>query len=204
MGFQNVAIPAIQMSEHPLKNRLIPAVLVGVVGKNEVGLYLREYIRLVDKAVYNYEIARQAIMDQRKDTGTLHFLAFIDHFENCINALARLGKLLDGIKRSLRADESLRALRKRAEAASRVISGVRNEIEHMDKVIAGHKSGQDLPVMLMISEDGRSAVVGTQSVRFRQVAEGISAFHRFGLESLEQVCSEGSGAQDGKTRRRHD
>jgi len=186
MSFENLCFPDLSNLNVPLKKYLIVQVLVGLMGTDKKGLYAREYIRLVDKAVYEYELARLAVEEQRRDRAQLHFLRFIDHFETCINAMARLLKLLDRLKAALVGNNTTRRLRKQIDARRKAVRDVRGEIEHMDKIIAKGNIQPGKPVMLRISEDGKEAIVGNYHIGFADVSRCLRSLHQFGVVVLQE------------------
>jgi len=183
VGFRDAIIPDLSSLNVPLKAPLLAQLLVGIVKNDQRGLYIREYTRLVDKAVFEYERARLAIEAQKAGTNQLQFLEFIDGFETCLNAIARLLRLRALLAKVSREEEA------NPQPVSDAIRNVRNRIEHMDADIAGAKAGKDWPVMLSISESGQAAIVGNRSVEFCEVSRCIRELHCYCV----QVLSEGSG-----------
>jgi len=170
----------------PIAKYLLPQLLVGGVEDDPFGLLLREFVRLVDKAVFEYEDARGAF-----ETGSenhryiLPHIAFTNHFETCINAVARLLKILDRLVRLHRNAGQLRTIRKMAKAAEKEVRGIRDQIEHMaEDIQKGARAAGD-PIMLALSEDGKTARVGDQCIALSEVARAITALHRVALAVLQ-------------------
>jgi hypothetical protein len=187
MGFENTCIPDLSKLNVPLMNCLLAQLLVGIVKNDRKGLYMREYVRLVDKAVFEYELSRQALEAQKEDTGQLHFLLFIDHFETCINAMRRLLKLLDGIKGLVSTDsETSRYLRKLIRFYGKSAIDIRNQIEHMAEDIGVGRIQDGKPVMLLISDDGKAAFVGNSQIQFDSVAACLRYLHHFAVILLDE------------------
>jgi hypothetical protein len=63
-------------------------------------LIRRNVIRLVDKAIYKYSFAREAVLDQINESHrsneemlngrVIYMFGFTDHMENCLNAMRRV------------------------------------------------------------------------------------------------------------------
>ncbi len=104
-------MPDLSDLDFPLKKYLILHALVGDKGLTQKeSLYRRNFVRLVDKAIKEYQEARSTIIlqieemnrppeEMSKEGRIIHILGFTDHFESCINAINRLLKQLERIKR---------------------------------------------------------------------------------------------------------
>src|SRR5262249_17916184 len=71
--------------------------------------YQRNYARLLDRAIREHQAAREAILDQiaealrpasdmTRDGRQIFIFEYVDHFENCVNAINRLLHLLTRLK----------------------------------------------------------------------------------------------------------
>jgi len=93
-------IPSINR-DGPLLSRLATKTITGFdsVLDKESRLYLRFLARLTDKAFDEYGNTRNCLLKEIKtrDKFMLRF-KIINHFENCINAVNRVGKVLDTTK----------------------------------------------------------------------------------------------------------
>ncbi|MCK5211906.1 hypothetical protein KAJ89_04350 [Candidatus Parcubacteria bacterium] len=130
--------------------------------------YITVLVRLVDKAIYEYKMTREAVLDEVKENGLsykqiikrgkgqlLHTTVIINHLENCINAIARCNKILKRITNK--------------HTSSSEIQKVRNSIEHMDQRIADEESG---PASLNISEDSLAIeIVGNGNILKVEIEE---------------------------------
>jgi len=84
-----------------LMNRLMVQVLVGDRGlSRKAALYRRNFVRLLDKALREYNEAREIILaeiaeanrspkEMAKDGRSIYIITFPDHMETCINAVRR-------------------------------------------------------------------------------------------------------------------
>lgn len=177
---------------------LLPHVLIGDPGLNrKEGLYRRNFIRLVDKAIAEYQKARLAIIQEVEEakytseemsrTGRQIFIIdFIDHFENCLNATNRLFKLLEKIKKEELNQNVPGLARKLSEAQAKSIRDFRGTFEHIDEKIQKDEIKEGQPVMLGIGEGGDKAVIGSDYIRFSDVATTLRALHKVGLSLFDE------------------
>lgn len=180
-------MPDLSDRDVPVAKYLLPQLLVGHVAADPLGLYLREFVRLVDKAIFEYEDARVAF-----ETGCenhrciLPHIAFTNHFETCVNAIARLLKLLDRIARVHSDSSSTRTIRKMAQACGRNVCGARGAVEHMAEDIQSGRQSIGKPVMLMLSEDGREVIIGDNQILLTNVASALKALQKVALAILQE------------------
>lgn len=125
--------------------------LVHGISDRHMDRFLVLLVRLIDKAKSEYNLARDYAIAEEKES-KLTYKEIIDrgegqpmyspnimnHFENCINAVARIYRIFEEIDHSYdhSFEENLRF--------------VRNSVEHMEKQISKGYAG---PVALSISED---------------------------------------------------
>lgn len=150
-------------------------------------------MRLVDKAVYEYQKARDTLVAGVDDwnhpvedmvkRGKLFKLT--DHTENCINAVRRLLQLLDRIKSDSGAPIIDRMQRKSIETYSRSVKDVRDTIEHMDERIHKDQLGEDKPIVLKLSDQGDRVEIGDTYITFNDLAQTIRKLHEIAARLLE-------------------
>jgi len=189
-------MPDISDLDFPLKKYLLLHAWAADKGiTNKEGLYRRNFVRLVDKAIKEYCEARNSILDQieeakrpveemTKNGRILYIFGFADHFENCINALCRLLKQLEVIKSDSTSWSISRQVRRSIEAHSRSIPDIRNAAEHMEGDIREDKIS-DKPVMLSIGDSGDKAVLGEHEIKFADVAMVLRGLHRIARDLFE-------------------
>lgn len=178
-----------------LQVRSILHVFVGDPGLNRKQVsYRRVFARLVDKAIYEYQMTRKAILDQLAERDRspeqmaahgrqLFILAYTDHLENCVNAVNRAWHAFgclqeEGISGSVQSelDRSLNTFSDSLEG----LRLVRNAFEHVEERIQEDKIVEGQPVMLSISPDGERAVIGNDEVQFADVARTLRKLHELG------------------------
>ncbi len=180
-----------------LIGRLIVQVMIGEPGlTRKAGLYRRNFIRLVDKALGEYHEARKAILadiaeanrpakEMQKHGRRMYFVTFTNHIETCINAVSRLFKLLERIKSEKESLALPRELRKLVETKSGSVSNVRNAIEHMDKLIREDEIAPGQPVMLTVTKNGDGVVISKYEIKFEELAMVLGKMHEIALYILQ-------------------
>ncbi len=172
-----------------LTNRLLVQIMMGDPGvSRKAALYRRNFVRLVDKALREYHEARQAILAQiaeakrpakemEKHGRQLFVLQFTDHIETCINATARLFKLLERIKSEEQSPALPRELRRLLETKNESIAHVRDAVEHMDSLIRNDEIAPGKPVMMTVSEKDDAVIVSSYEIEFEELAMGLQKMH---------------------------
>lgn len=165
-----------------LINRLIVQLMIGNPGLSQkASLYRRNFVRLVDKALREYSEAREAILadvaeanrsvkDLKKYGRRMHFISFTDHIETCINAVARLYRILERIKLEKQSPAWPRELRRLLETKSKSIADIRNAVEHVEKKIQKGEIGLGKPIMLTVSENDEALMVANYEIKFEELA----------------------------------
>jgi hypothetical protein len=189
-------VPDLSGLDYPLKRYLILLVLTGYRGlPRKQRLYIQNFVRLVDKAIREYQSARSTIIAQldeakrppeemAQDGRFLHILDFTDYFENCINAVSRLLKQLDRIKSESEGWRIPRLVRRSIEAHSGTIVEIRNVAEHMAETIQEDSLREGQPVMFTFGGKGDTAVLAAYEIRFEDLALIIRKLHDIALNLL--------------------
>lgn len=180
----------------PLWTRLVPLLLIGAPGLSKnTGLYLREYVRLVEKALGEYCEARNTILEvvaeisdkgkKSKQNARLAFaFLFANHMETCIDAIRRIYRLMDGIVRT-KEDSILvpKELRRLVLTNYDSIRGIRDTIQHLDKDIRdGIPSGK--PIMLAVNDNADGIVISDHEMNFSEIAMVLKRMHEIALHIL--------------------
>jgi len=189
-------MPDLSGLDSPLVPRLLLQLLFGKHGLSpKTSVYLRNFIRLVDKALWEYHEAREAVLAQIaemnrsseemiRDGRSIYLLSFTDHIETCINAVRRLYKLLERIKAEKESPKIPRELRRQVEAIEGTIIGIRGAIEHMDKLIIKGETGVGKPIMATGSENWDALVVSNCELKFEELAMVLRVMHEIALHLL--------------------
>ena len=155
-------MPDLSGLDSRLSRLLITAVLAGDQGLSaREGLYRRNFVRLVDQALKEYEDARIALVELISISGNEFvaggwelFFRFIRHLENCINATSRVIKIMQRIKSQPGSLAIPQMTRRLIESVSSNIADVRDAVEHMEEIIRKDELTSGQPVMLGIGEPG--------------------------------------------------
>jgi len=198
-------MPDLSGLDSPLIGRLFVQLLVGEPGLSQkASLYRRNFIRLLDKALREYREAREAILadiaeanrsakEKRKDGRRIHFIAFTDHIETCINAVSRLFRLLERIKSEKESPAFPRVLRRLVETKSESIANVRNAVEHIDEQIQKGEVPPGKPIMLTIGKNDDRIVVSKYEMKFEELAMVLEQMHEMALYILTSRRMEEGG-----------
>lgn len=179
-----------------LMGTLMVQLMVGERGlSRKTTLYRRNFIRLLDKALREYQEARQTILDQigernrpvedmSKQGRYLYIIRFPDHIESCISAVRQLYKLLERIKSEKESPPIPRDLRKAVEKMRAPIVNIRDAIEHMEERIQKDEIAPGEPVMATVSEDGDALLVSKYQIQFKDLATVLEKMHEIAFYVL--------------------
>lgn len=134
--------------------------------------YLRGFILVTDKAVFEYEAAR-ASMHEFVATRTRLSVYFETtwHLENCLHSTRRALRFVERLRGTL-GDVLPRDEWKVIQSYERSVREVRDLVEHMDnEIAAGQISAEGYLIALALSDDGDAATIGTFSITFTRLAK---------------------------------
>lgn len=150
-------------------------------------LYQHIFARLVDKGIYEYQLAREHLVKQVMESkrpyeelvrGRIIYMdGFTNHLENCINAVGRLLRLRDKLLSQQLDPPIPKTLRKVLQASSSTLVDVRNTMEHMDDVIRRDELEEGEVGILSLGKDQASAVIGGYSISFRDLETTLRKLH---------------------------
>ena len=114
--------------------QLIVQLLIGEPGLSEAFRgYRKVYIRLLKKALYEYEMTRITIIEWISDKRDLMKpYKYANHMETCINAVIRIYRLLGKMEADNGTPKLPTANIEALDELYHVISKMRNAIEHID------------------------------------------------------------------------
>ncbi len=159
--------------------QLIVQLLIGEPGlSKEFTRYRRIYIRLLKKALYEYEMARMTILEWIEDTRDLMKpLTFANHLETCIHEISRLFKLLEKIKTDITAPPLPRITRRLLEKQYEPVHEIRNTIEHMDDDIQSGELAPGKPVFITINNEDDGIIISNHEIKFNELSSIIEKTH---------------------------
>lgn len=143
-------------------------------------LYRKLFVRLADKAIYEYSMAREAVIDQVKNKDdSIYIVSIINHLENCINSLRRLFYLFDRLKNLISFDRMLRRL---VDSKNKHIKDIRDSIEHTDGLIFKGEISKGQTIMLDISEDSSEIMIVNEKISTNDLFNLIKQFYEIARE----------------------
>jgi hypothetical protein len=167
----------------------------------KTALHRRLYIRFVDKAVDEYQEARNWLRAQIEEgqrsaeemprdggfifsigggTRRIYMFKFVDHMENCISTVRRILRFLVILKRNQDGLLFSRTIRKQIEQRTPYIRAVRDAVEHMDKEIQKDRIQENATIMLTLTDTQDGIVIGGQSLKFSTLSMLIKQLHELG------------------------
>lgn len=178
------------------KNSLMPYLFATLVFSKsdrlseKTRLYLRNFIRLIDKSINEYQEAREAIIAQVKERHRppeqiqegriIYLLSFVNSLENSLNAIRRLFLILDAFKGERLSPAIPRIPRRQVESLGSTIKDIRHTIEHLDERIQKDQLRKGKPIMLSLSDDDKGIIISDYSLRFSDLKHVIRNFYNIG------------------------
>ncbi len=159
-----------------------------IVGANsgverKVELVRRNLVRLIDKSVYEYRIARDAMVNEieKSNGGIIYTCTITNHLENCINSIKRSLNLFKYIKRNKNCPKINRTLIKKIEALENKMGDIRNTIEHIEGKIQEDKIESTQSVALRLTEDYKTIKIGEYSIGLFELVNLMDNLQEIGL-----------------------
>jgi len=171
-----------------LLNSTLASALIGDPDAQPIERDLRRnFARLVDKAIREYEHARSALVAQAEDMANppeggvrIFVFSFCDWFESCITTTHRAVNIYGRLKAFPLSQKAPRLARRLMEANSKDIDEMRNVIEHIDEALMkGEISGTN-SIMVALTPDHAGAQLGPYTVSFASLASCLRALHAIG------------------------
>ncbi|NHZ85487.1 MAG: hypothetical protein GWP19_06360 [Planctomycetia bacterium] len=146
-------------------------------------IYLKVFIRLVDKACNEYNSSRELLLEQideikngeERGYRTIFIFGFWDHIENCINAIKRIYLIFDkiiSVRGKLEIDRTERKLIKNHQT---IIKNLRNTVEHIDKEL---QSIDTYTISISSTQDGVS--ISSYEIKFISLFNLLRRFNEIG------------------------
>lgn len=121
--------------------------------KKEFDHAISQIVRLSDKALYEYQIAREGVIRQIESSDEITFISVVNHLENCINSLSRVHKffkIFNDREFSKTVPKEIKTLAKKKNES---IIDFRNTIEHMDEKVSEISRDGKSGTMMFVNED---------------------------------------------------
>ena len=143
-------------------------------------LYRRIFMRLTDKAIREYQYARESIIKQLAEKNRtmeelqkgriIYIIGFTDHIENCFDSTRRLYNLLKRLDK----EKSLKNLPKELMddlfVNNKYIRGIRNSIMHIDEHIYEGKVTPDQAIMIKIGKNDNNVIIENERIEFGELS----------------------------------
>lgn len=162
--------------------------LSSLVGENkgvseDFELYRRSLVRLIDKAIIEYNEVRNVIEQQIADKdGTIYIASIINHLENCINSTKRSFNFLDKIRRHKDAVPLDKIIVRYLRAHQNTLRHIRDAVEHADDDIQNGKITKGKTIALSVSQDASEIVVFEYSFSTNDLAVVLRNLHQLALK----------------------
>lgn len=168
----------------------------------KAGLIRRNLVRLVDKANYEYMLARSAILDQIAESQRpsdqmlkgriIYMFGFTNHMENCLNAVRRVIGLLEVLRSDLSAPVQDRITRRLVDAHAAPLIDIRDILEHMGSAVNADEIQDGQAVILSLGSDESSVCIGPYKMSFASLSTIIYAIHSEATRLLEEPHAAGA------------
>lgn len=180
------AMPDLSGLDAPVMgNYLLNLTLRGAGARDRTAsTYLVSYIRLADKALTEYELARLMLTQcvASNNNRILLLIQCVANLETCINNIKRALNFVDRMKRHQKGPDVPRLVRRFLNSSGRSISDIRNAVEHMDEMIERGEVSEGEPIALLVGPEGDRIEIANQQITFVDLADLIRNLHSFAVE----------------------
>ncbi len=161
-----------------LNDKLLLDILLNIVfggaGPNDVtarALWIN-YIRLVDKSVFEYKNARDSLEEYVSTPNKVIYPLFrcISHLENCIDSVKRAVFFARKMRRNKEIPE-INKLPLLSDATNKKLRYFRDAIEHLENDVVENNISEDNPTMLLIRNN--SITLAGEKLSYHELSEWI-------------------------------
>jgi len=161
-----------------LNDKLLLDILLNIVfggaGPNDVtarALWIN-YIRLVDKSVFEYKNARVSLEEYVSTPNEVIYPLFrcIGHLENCIDSVKRAVYFAGKMKKYI-VSPGIKKLSILNGVTNKKLIDFRNAIEHLEKDVVKNNISEDNPTMLLIRNN--SVTLAGEKLSYHELSEWI-------------------------------
>ena len=136
-------MPDLSSINNPVMTDVSLGIIIGKwsLRNDQVWLYSHNLIRIIDKAIFEYEEARKSYLEQLEilRNGGLPLSALyrsIAHLETCIDSVRRALRFIDRLKSHKGEPVISRTTRRIINSYAKISVDIRDAVEHMDEMIA--------------------------------------------------------------------
>lgn len=150
---------------------------------------LMTYVVVSDKAAREYAAACDRIRDHMNAGGGIQaFVEGTGHFENCINASKRALRVLGRLGTQDDGPEIDRVIRKMAQSQAKLVTGLRDAIEHMDAdIVSSPGLPAGAPHLLTIDKTGKYLEIGAHRLPIAGLLGTVGALHSAGIAIIQSL-----------------
>lgn len=182
-----------ELSRDKLKAMYLAASLVscGKQLSKEENIYLKVFVRLVDKAFNEYLFSRLLLLKEiddnkfgdKREYRAIFIFGFWDHIENCINAIKRIYLIFDKIK-SVKGNLNIDRIERRLiEKEKTIVNKMRDTVEHLDEKL---QSIDTYAISINSTQDG--IFISSFEIKFLELSDLLERFKKIGKEWIK-ICS---------------
>jgi hypothetical protein len=134
---------------------------------------VRNYIRIVDHLIIEYQSARDALTSYVNTPNEVMGPLFVatGHFESVITSLKRAQRFLERIKRDRAVPSVDKELAVISKEAIKKVTDIRDAIEHLDEKVIKGKIEEGESIALLVKSDGVE-LLGTE-IKYTELAKWI-------------------------------
>lgn len=145
--------------------------------------YVANYVVAVDKAVREYCDGRLTLLRYVSSDDDIPLLVEgLGRFETCINATRRALRFVDQLARHPGGPQVERDVRRLLDSQGKLITSVRDAVEHMDEWIQRDELVEGAPHMLSITRDAQLLVIGEHELSLGALARLLAHLHELAQE----------------------
>lgn len=190
-------MPDLSSINEPVMPDTAMRILIGKWRPNtdQAWFYAHNLIRIIDKAVFEYEASRTSYLRQLEilRNGGLPLSALfrsIAHLETCIHDVRRALRFIDRLKNHKGGPVIPRTNRKIIDSYARAFVDIRDIVEHMDEMIADGRFVKGKMPMLMLTESGDGACIADSHIQFGDLASLLRKLKELAIELSETQAME--------------
>ena len=140
-------------------------------------MLVKSFARLLDKALYEYESARNSLLEDIKTPNEVMtpYFRTVDHLETCITTLQRTIEFARKIRKTSKAPVLPRKVNVLSDDTGNRIKKIRNAIEHMDKDIIQGKLKENDSIALVAKSDALE--LSGEEIYYNELANWLRELH---------------------------
>jgi hypothetical protein len=152
--------------------------------------YLTNFIRNTDRAIDEYERARQLLIDYIGSANrTLLFIRAMSHFETSIHSVKRAHRFFVRLRAHPDGPAIERVAGKLLDKYGQQITDIRDTVEHIDERVERGELADGSPIALFMSKDGERLEIGDLSMSLMDLANALRRLHAFAVALADPITA---------------